>query len=263
MYTHQPFLFKFNNSIHLLYCQANLVQKRGRLNNVASKIFPEIEDLQTQQHQFHNWTIYYKNNYLATDTEAVRIPTGLEEYDVECSPCLSINEDTCKLTFVAGKCEELGVSDYWLYKSYWSIKNPNNLFEGMPKPIPFRPTRAGFENHLYRATMNKELRRVNLLIIRKNQQITFISPLLVLRLAFIADEPHKILITGSDNNNCLKTYVYSLPEFTYLGELMIEGESVYKSSICGNLSAYTKQIDQHFENRQIFFSSNYSLKSGS
>ncbi len=267
MFTHQPFLFFEQGFTSLLYCQSSkLIEKSSKIDD-HQQIFPELE-ADSSEIKYHPWKIYYSKNIQIKPTNrnaqfpsSQRVFTGLGDDDIECSPCLSVFENQCIFCFIGGKFDGIAVTEYSLYKSAWEIQSFDNLFLGMPLPQIFRKLkRSGFENHFYRVTSDKSLSKINLIVLKTNKQINFQPPLLViLRLTYLFDNQHSLLVTGKDENDNMQTYLYEIPSFAYLGELIVDNESVYKSSVCGDLAAYAKQTGD-FEDREIFLSSNFSWK---
>ena len=190
--------------------------------------------------------VAWKIHLADSDNELRRIETGLPQDSIECSPSCYITNNVYIMTFYGGVwAQDRSHIRYSQYRmtglSLDSLSKARKVNDD--------PLRTGFDGPLYAARGVKE----EAVIDRKSdgKVLIFNGRFETLnRLTFRADAPHQILATGLTTNMTFKTYLIDL-ELGVFREVMVDGKSVYKSSICGNRIAYT--VGDGDEDRRIEF----------
>lgn len=238
IYTHQPFLFKKNNKIKLLYCQS----EEG--DNITSarpwKIF--VKDLDSEQ-------------ILKINTPFSKIFSGDKNNAlIECNPSLHKLGNSFFLTYIKGVLYpplkynlvqyEVPDLDFNKIKNFNILKS--NIFSGcvLNKKIYSLKGQGGkvilIEAFFKRSDAPESI---------NCEDFNFQS---FIRVNSIFEQ-NKLIITGlsKEPNSIHKSYIYNVDKKCVERELLNKnGDSLYKSSIIDNKLAYAIKLNG-FENREI------------
>jgi hypothetical protein len=184
----------------------------------------------------------WKLHVSVNDAEPQRIATGFSTDTIECSPTAWHDETGWHVTFIAG-----GTPDDPVYHLY---RMDGQTLEMLSTPVAIRPTRAGF---IYQDRLVTAEPHDRLTIHDSNLDRTIEMPgMYIYRVAYRADEPDKLLISGAWINEADSLFTVEYDVRT--GEqqwIECDGKPAYKCTIYGDEVFDTIQTGNHFESRQI------------
>lgn len=245
-YSHMPFAFDFNGARHLVFTRSELQDKHPFPHRV--------------------WKITYYNmttGYM----QFLDLPDS-DEYDIECNPALWYdydNQDWHGSYSFAKMSVGKGIRYQLLHTHGKDLLAP--LANPIVQEFRNKPVFNGFVNSKYKAytdgrdeegayvyvSDHKHLRRW---ILRCDFH-------LVLRVNHIFDDPDRFLITGrmqfQNQPNNERTMVWNHATQSLEGELLVEGEPVYKSTIVGDSVIFAKR-GVAFEDRQLYISQDWTIQ---
>jgi len=167
--------------------------------------------------------------------KAHRIPTGLGENEVECSPCVSRDGNGLRLSFIATSGHGTGRLTHHLYQAR------GTSLDGLehPRRVSDTPCFAGFARRdlVAMADGNDGLIRLDGRI-RERLETDFEQ---IARISFCYDQPAHLLITGISIFDRLRerasakhsTIVYDVEQRQVIGQLQRDGRRLYKPTVCG------------------------------
>ena len=198
----------------LLFCRSNSSRENG------SKI----------------WKLHYRD-----ESGIHRIPTGLSDDVIECSPTAWTDSTGVHVSFVAGG----GDIDplYWLYQMDGATMGE------LGSPVQIIPARCGFvrEDRIVHGSL-KDF--VYITEADGSKQIE-IPNAYIYRVAYITDDPDVLLISGQFES---ESGVFSLRYDLRTGEQALvecDGVPAYKCCILGNTIIYAEKFGDNFEDRRL------------
>ena len=248
-YSHQPYLFKDK----LLFCASNC------LSDIT---YPPLSITDTPNYTKNIlWQLYISDlieNYELTNIK--HIATG---YDIICSPIIYEENNEIYLSFLGGKFTGFGIN-YVLIKCNYDLVY-NQIFNlQVIKENCF----YGCVNNLFSIYGNRRDTNIKL-VFCNNEEIHYDFTenfSYIYRVVFLETDITKILITGRNKNleeiNKYKTLLFDINENKVIGELTVNNQSLYKSTINNNVCIYSNKINEEssFEERQLIITDNFSIK---
>lgn len=189
---------------------------------------------------YRAWKLHYA---LWSERVPRRIETGLPAGAVECNPTFYWEDGQCHVAFAGG------VSDgrrlvYHLYE----MTGPAIDRLGPPRRVREEPTPLGFVSprHVCYGQRGEIVLREK----SSGREQVLQCPLAQLyRVAFRADRPEQVLLTGSDEDGQRRTLLYDLAtQATYE---VHSPEPVYKAGLCGGRIVFAERLGRDFEDRQL------------
>jgi len=247
-----PFLFRHRNELILVHCASDpapraAIQPLGdhpRVKNVLDAVPRRSRD------------------GVGILSEAKRINTGLGENEVECSPCVSRGRGRLYLSFIATARHGTGPLVHYLYRA--SGPDLDNLIR--PVRVGSEPCFAGFSRPdlTVTATGNDGL-------IRFDGKARFRLDTgfdRIARISFCLDQLSRLLITGITKSDRQRfgpgaphrTIVYDIDQRRVIGQLELDGEPLYKPSICTGVMAYSGEHDQVREGWRLHSTDRFATK---
>ena len=244
--THMPFF----DGKQLLYCRAGdpinrdfesagTIWKTLRSNPHLQKRFATLE--RSRRGTFCAWNLYRKQ---ATGGESQRVPTGLPEDAIECSPAFFTESGTLHVSFIGGVVGPQRIT-YRLYEmtgASWS-----QLASAVPALAV--ETTVGFVSPLYRCFQSRDA-----LVLQdrhSSSTIRLTSPFtIVQRVSYRSDAPEQILITGSSPGNTPQTLLYDVKR-NITQEVRTSGP-VYKPSLYGDTVYHAQSRESRGEQYELW-----------
>jgi len=184
----------------------------------------------------------WKLHWMAEHTEPHRISTGLPDEVVECSPAAWHDGEGWHLTFIAG-----GANDDPAYRLF---RMAGPCLSRLGPPSPLRSfVRAGFQfrDRLVYADFEKTIH-----VRQPFGDVDLEVPgVFILRVAYRADFPDKLLITGQPTSG---GEVFTIEYDLATGQqdrLECDGHPAYKCTILGDDVLYAHRTGEDFEARHI------------
>lgn len=272
-FAHQPYLL--NNKFFY-------VASRGKVRPLFQGL--GVLDEAWQRGNTLNWQLWcadFDRESLTLSNET-HIKTG---FYVVCSPVAYYDEaGTIRISFIGGKVKD--AMHYGLYSGRLDltenrivdiipVDSPTHAFRRADRVSPWETPRANSAALLYRvafcgftlpqySTQAPRRNRGQLTAIVNNREINLTTQLSVIyRVVPTPDDPYRMLVTGIKDDQEV-TYVYQFfPDLGYLrhlGELIVNGKSVYKSIISKNLCIYAVKGDTNeFEHRHLYAAREFGL----
>ncbi|GHT23201.1 hypothetical protein FACS189419_06840 [Planctomycetales bacterium] len=191
---------------------------------------------QSEESSSSRWKLFY----LLNDGEPQRLITGLPESGTECSPTAWQDETGWHISFVA--MDENGICR--LYRM------DGKTFDSLSQPVSLRIARSGFV-YKDRIAVGEIQDIVHVHDTNGDHKIEIPGAFLY-RIAYRADEPDKILISGDwvGENEDPFTLEYDLRDDTQR-YIECNGQGAYKCTIYGDEMLYAERHGKHFEDRRI------------
>jgi hypothetical protein len=239
-YSHQPYICELEGIAYLFFCYCDL---------------PIKATYGVSEYSYMPWKIAYAEWLGDGKIRNIRrYETGLKPRDVECSPFFYEHEGKTNCSFIGGVFNEEDTCIYNMYAASGDDLNSLSQAEIVFKESVF----AGFQNNKYQLRNWQEL-ECEIEDLATNQTTTFFPDELdsVRRIVGVRFKDDIALITGT-KANLHRTFLYDLTNLKSLGEILVNGQPIYKSCLWLDSLVYAKQTGE-FEERQLYYSENYEL----
>jgi hypothetical protein len=190
--------------------------------------------------RYRAWKLHYA---FWNDRRPQRLATGLPAHAVECNPAFYWEDGQCHVSFTGGTPE----AERLVYHLY-EMSGPAIDRLGPPRRVLDAPTTLGFVSPRY--VCFGRGRDLVLREKRTNEQRILECPLAhVYRVAFRADQPEQLLLTGEDQDGQPRTLLYDLATDETFE--VTTPEPVYKAGLCGDRIVFAQRLGGEFEDRQL------------
>jgi hypothetical protein len=251
--THMPFtdgktlLFSQSGApIERQFVSQGSIWKTLRHNPALAERFKNLP--RTQKVRYRPWKLAHCD---LNDKVIHPIKTGLQENGIECSPTFYSEGSRVHLSFIGGADSKVGLT-YMLYAC--SGDDLGHL--GAAKPVFDRAVFFGFvsPSHICWGHGNE----LNLQEKASKKTFRFNSGFArIVRVAFLAEDSTKLLVTGINQARGFQTVLHNLGDGT-TSDVSSDGAAVYKSSLYGGSVIFARKDGAEFESRTLFQSA-YSL----
>lgn len=240
-----PYVFDYKGRKLLLFCMdTGKIKKKG----------PVDPYLQTYNWlEFPVWKIYW--TYL-DDFNPQRLETGINKEFVECNPTVVYNNGKYILSVCVQEIISGAVVSF-LYTSegsdFFKLPSLENTYVSTSACTSF----GNFE------IISKD--NSKLYICNEEEYKAYETNFQITRISSFNLSNELILLTGwygmpyRDDSNP-RTIVFNYVKNKILGEIFVEGEPVYKSSIFGNEIVFAKREGENAEQRRLYYSDNYEIE---
>lgn len=172
--------------------------------------------------------------------ESTPIKTGLERNEVECSPCLLLNEREAHLSFIGTIGHGTGPLRHRLYRM------------SGPDLADLAPAQLVSDHHCYCGFWRPDLTVtgegngiIQLLFQNGERRQVETGFARIARISYRADFLHHLMVTGSDAMEFdapMRTFVYDMQADDVAGEILADGHPTYKPALYGALLLLPEEV---------------------
>ena len=205
---------------------------------------------------YRSWSIHYC--YMKDTSKHYRIDTGFEDKDIECNPSVCMYRGKIVLSFVASKVTKGQSVKYDMYHMTGDSLSTLNVIGKVDL----------LDHTLFNGALTTRYRvfgRLHKLTIldMSNKKVTRITTGFdeILRVAVHNSTNHIFNITARVGD-AYRSYLYNVDNLELIGEILADGESVYKCTMLMNDLIYAKRVENgDHENRELHITNKHSIES--
>lgn len=192
---------------------------------------------------------------LTTEGELTNNKHIVTPYQIVCSPMLFEEDNQLYLSYLGGIITDFSIQ-YNLIRSKYDITRNIVLDEVVLREHCF----YGCTNNYY--TISGQRRDTDIVVhdLDSNKFITINTPFdYIYRVVYTSDDSNTLLVTGDIRRKEYATYVYNIKDNKYIGEVTVQGNSIYKSTITNNLCVFSTKHGTGFEERHLIVTDQYKI----